>query len=276
MGTFLVIGSIAVCLAQGQPAGAPPSAPAPPPPPAVDQALRARVTLFFRAMVDGKYRQAEQYVAADTQDTYYNMQKPTYLKFEIFKVSYSENFTRAHVVVHCQREVTNPAIGKVVMKVPQITDWKIENGVWFWYVDQNAAVRTPFGMMKPLHHTQRPDAPAAQEAKPVAPSVSDLAKLVSADKTEVRLDAKMMSDQVVVTNGMPGAVDLTLQVPPTPGLEVKLEPAQLVANQTGLVVFHYTPQPVAPKAVVVTVQVQPTGQTIPLRVFFEPPAQAKK
>jgi hypothetical protein len=267
IGTFLVFGSMVVCLAQNAPA----------PPSEVDRALRDRVTKFFQLMQSGKYRQAEQYVAQDTKETYYNMQKPKYLKFEISKISYSERFTRAHVVVHCEREVINPVMGRVVMKVPQITDWKKVKGAWYWYVDPNAPVRTPVGVGK------APQAPAPAEgahtgpaAKPPAPSVSDLARLVSADKAEVRLSSKTASDQVVVKNAMPGAVDLTLEVPQTPGLEVKLERAELGANQTRLVLFHYTPQPGAPKTVVVSVQVQPTGQTIPIRVSLEPPAQAPK
>jgi hypothetical protein len=273
MGTFLVVGSIAVCLAQSQPDG--PAEGALAPPPAVDQALRERVTKFFQAMVDRKYRQAEQYVAEDTKDAYYNMQKPSYLKFEISKVSYSANFTQANVVVRCDREITHPLVGRVAVKVPQITDWKIENGVWCWHLDPNAPIRTPIGMTKPSH-AHPAEAPTGPVARPTGPGVSDLAGLVSADKTEVRLSPTAVSDQVVVTNAMPGGVELTLEVPRTPGLEVKLDHAELGANQTALVLFHYTPQPAVPHAVVVRVQVQPMGQTIPIRVTFEPPAQAGK
>jgi phage-related baseplate assembly protein len=269
LGIFLAAASLALCLGQDKPAAAPQAAPEAAPPPEVDKALRERVSLFFQDMVDGKYRQAEQYVAEDTKDTYYNMQKPTYLGFEIAKVTYSDDFTKAHVVAQCQREVVNPAMGRVVMKVPQITDWKIENGLWCWHVDANQPVRTPFGMMQ--HHTG-----ARAGGRPQAPQIADLAKAVSVDTRQVRLGANAVSGQVVVTNSMPGDVSLALDAPATPGLEVKLDRTQLAGRQAATISFHYTPQPVAPKPVVVTVSVQPTGMTIPIQVTFEPAAQARQ
>jgi hypothetical protein len=275
MGTFMILGSLAICLAQDQPTGAAQGTPTPAPPPAVDQALREQVSKFFQAMVDGKYRQAEQYVAEDTKDIYYNMEKPKYLKFEISKVSYSENFTQANVVVRCDRDAANPVMGRMVIRVQQITNWKIENGVWSWHVDLSAIPSTPMSMLGPSR-ARRAGTPAGPVTTPARPGVSDLAGLVSADKTEVRLSPKTVSDRVVVNNAMPGPVELALDVPKTPGLEVKLDHAQLGANQHALILFHYTPQPAAPQEVLVRVQVQPIGQTIPIRVTLEPPAQALK
>ena len=45
------------------------------PPPEVDQALRARVTAFFQAHVDGSFRKAFEIVAEDTKDYYFKTEK---------------------------------------------------------------------------------------------------------------------------------------------------------------------------------------------------------
>src|SRR5260370_17579573 len=63
-------------------------------PPDVEEALRARITAFYQAHVDKKFRQADEYVAADTKDFYYEANKPAYLALEIGKITYSDNFTK--------------------------------------------------------------------------------------------------------------------------------------------------------------------------------------
>src|SRR5260370_24279308 len=67
-------------------------------PPDVDEALRARITGFYQAHVDKKFRQADQFVAEDTKDFYYESNKPAYLSFNIGKITYSENFTKAKAI----------------------------------------------------------------------------------------------------------------------------------------------------------------------------------
>ena len=44
-------------------------------PPEVDNALRERVSKFFQAHVDGKFRLAEEVIAEDSKDFFYNMEK---------------------------------------------------------------------------------------------------------------------------------------------------------------------------------------------------------
>src|SRR5260370_2562002 len=64
-------------------------------PPDVEDALRDRITAFYQAHVDRKFRQADDYVAQDTKDFYYEANKPGYLAFEIRKLTYADNFTSA-------------------------------------------------------------------------------------------------------------------------------------------------------------------------------------
>ncbi|MBM3748697.1 MAG: hypothetical protein FJW34_23225, partial [Acidobacteria bacterium] len=76
-------------------------------PPAVDEAVRARVKQFFQAHVDGKFRAAAEVVAEDSQDAFFAANKPRCYSFEITKIEYLDEFTRATAVVAC--EMDHPA-----------------------------------------------------------------------------------------------------------------------------------------------------------------------
>lgn len=256
------------CLAQDKPASAGQDSSASAPP-EVDQALRDRATKFFQAHVDGKYRQAEQYVAEDTKDSYYNSQKPHYLSFEIKKISYSDNFTKAKVVTSCKVDQASQ-YGKMTFNFQEPSDWKLEGGLWYWYTDPNV-IKTPFGTMKRSQPGTAQTAGPAPAVKPTIASIGDLWKLVTADKSEVRFGNGAGSSEVIVKNGLQGIITLKLlaPVPAIPGLEVRLEREQVPSHETGRVFFKYTPQPKAPKMTTVSLQVQPTNQTIPIRVIFE-------
>src|ERR1044072_8874593 len=78
---------------------------APKAPAGVDEALRARITEFYQFHVTGEYRKAEKMVAEDSQDIYYEHNKPKYLSFEIKTIAYAENFTKAKVSVTCEQYV---------------------------------------------------------------------------------------------------------------------------------------------------------------------------
>jgi hypothetical protein len=279
-GILVLLASAPLYPAQDQPAkpsaNAAPRAPAavkksPPAPAAVDRALRARVTGFFKAHVDGKFRQAEQYVAEDTKDYFYSLQKPHYLKCEIVKTTYSDRLRKATVVTKCEREVMSQ-IGKMTFNVPEESTWKLERGLWCYYVNQKEA-RTPFGMMKPTPVSPGQQPPSgAPVIKPQVASIQELWKLVSADKKEVRLAATGGSDSVVVRNLMKGVVTIKVQAPEIPGLEVSIERERIAPNYTSRVTFKYQPQPeakAAPKNLVVEIHVVPSNETIPVRVIFE-------
>lgn len=260
-----LLGFAAACLAQNQPDAVAP--------PEVDRALRERAARFFQAHVDGKYRLAEQLVAEDTKDYYYASEKPRYLKFEITKITYSDNFTKATVSAKCER-VMNTQFGPVNINFVQESLWKIENGEWCWYTDPTV-IRTPFGVMKRADPSAAGPAPEAAPSALVrkGPSVDDvlnqMSKSVRVDKTLVRLSPKAATGAVVVTNTMPGAVSLKLSVPETPGLTVKLEKEQVAPRRSTRVLFSYTPSATVPAPVKVDLKIGLTGQIIPIRVEFE-------
>jgi len=271
IGILLLFGASIVGAAQSKPAS-PPAAPAPP---AIDTALRARVTKFFQAQMNGKYRQADQYVAEDTKDYFYVLNKIQLVKFEITKIAYSANFAKAAVTVRTERQLGIAAIPTMKMYNQETSDWKIENGLWCWTVDQNV-IKTPFGDMRRTIPVPAGQASGAAPRPPM-PSVADMTRSVAADKSEVELGERK-TDQVVLRNAMPGPITLSLDTPPTPGLEVKLDRSAVAPNGTALVLLTYDPAADGARqgTVTVNVVVQPTQQVIPIQVKLKPDGAAAK
>ena len=117
-------------------------------PPQVDEALRARVTRFYQAHVEGKFRVADQYVAEDSKDAFFSADKRRFGGFEITRISYSDSFAKARVVTTVDDEFVNP-LGRYAVKMPLTTLWKLDQGEWFWYVvPSDGPKETPFGKMK--------------------------------------------------------------------------------------------------------------------------------
>src|SRR5262249_13083166 len=118
-------------------------------PPAVDEALHARVREFYQLHVDKKFRQAERLVADDTKDLFYAMEKPNYYSFEIRRIEYSDNFTKAKVLTVCEMTILVVGFADKPVKVPIPSRWKLVDGHWYWYVDQEELKETPFGVVNP-------------------------------------------------------------------------------------------------------------------------------
>jgi hypothetical protein len=265
--TFFLLSSLAACLAQDLPATAAPNAP-----PEVDQALRDRVMKFFQTLVEGKFRQAEQYVAEDTKDLYYNSPKGSYRSFEITKITYEDSFRKAIVVLQAAREVSTQ-LGKMTFNTPQEYTWKLEGGLWCWYVEPARDVRTPFGVLKRSQTAGAPGAPPKPAVKPLVSGVDEIWNQVSADKQVVHFPANGGSAEVVVRNALPGSITLKLQAPTIPGLEARLEHDQIASKASGRVLLKYTPQSQKPAPTTLNVVVESTNQTIPIQVVFDPPAK---
>jgi hypothetical protein len=231
-------------------------------PPDVDLALRARVKKFYQAYVDGKHRTAMPMVAEDTQDLWFDSDKPKYLSFELLTIKYADDFRKANVTVVVEQEMKQ-RFGHMMSKVPTSTTWRIDDGQWVYYVDK--AVRgtkeTPFGTMK-----AGAGGDSSQSGLSRLTDKSQIAKGVWLDKGEVHLGD---SDEVVVTNGLPGEVHLILETDQLEGLTGKLDQATLAPNGKAKVRFEYVPTQNAPtKALQARIIVRETQQTIPVDIKF--------
>jgi len=246
-------------------------------PPQVDEALRERIRFFFQCHVEGKFRQADQVVAEDSKDAYFAAEKTRYRGFEIVRIIYSHNFTRARAVVAVDTDFSAPGFGRMPVKVPLTTLWKLEGGQWWWYVDPEAGHRSPFGAMKP--GPEGGPAPFPVASIPTRPEqVAALLERVSVDKTEVRLSSyEPAADEIKITNNMPGWVRLSLQYNGFPGFEARLDQQELKPKASTRLLLRIEPKDKSPKpTLTLTLRVEPTNQVIPIQVSFAVPPEVEK
>ena len=246
-------------------------------PPDVDAALRARIDQFYQAHVDGKYRVADQVVAEDSKDAYFAAGKPRYLGFEIIKITYSDNFTKAESVVSCEAEWFFHG-NKSKVKLPATSLWKIVHGQWFWYVLPVTERKTPFGTM---HYNT-----GSQDPTPTAPIPGDPQVLAQQILASVRADKKVLtlssyapaSGEVTITNGMQGSISLRADIDGRfPGLTFNLSKTDLKAGETATLKIVYEPKDrVAKPALTARIYVEPINQVIPVQLIFSIPPEVEK
>lgn len=240
-------------------------------PPEVDQALRERINIFYQAHVDGKFRLADTVVHEDSKDIFFAAEKQKLRGFEIKDIRYTDNFTRAVVVVDGDTDMFFPGVGPRRVSIPLRTMWKLDDGQWYWYVEPRTIYETPFGTMKSAPEGKG-DAPAAIPV-PNPADIAKMLKLVQIDKSEVHLTAgEEATAELVVSNGMPGGISLSLQYVPRPDLEIKLDRAKLAVNEKARVSIRYRPSGAEPPdEYSLRILVAPTGRVFPVRITFDHP-----
>jgi hypothetical protein len=228
-------------------------------PPDVEAALRARAAAFLQAHVDGKYRQAEQLVAEESKDFYYEMSKPKYFSYDIFDIKYGPDGQTATVIAQVELEVRHPQMGKFRMNPPVSTQWKLENGLWCWYAPAYQERQTPFG--KVMARIAAPDSGPTVRLDP-----DKVMAMVALAQSQVTLSKTAASTaEVQVGNAMPGPVTLSL-AGSIPGVSVKLDPATVPGNGSGIVRITYQPAPNQPFPTQIPIKVEPTGQVLTIQV----------
>jgi hypothetical protein len=206
-----------------------------------EKALRARVEKFYQLQIDKKYRQAEAFVAEDTKDAYVAMGKGDLLAVGIQQVELLADNTRAKVTVKSKSTVMIMGAGRMPFEMPAVTLWKIENGEWVWYIDQDAVRQTPFGEMKPLSSKGDSGKPNFQDlTKP--PDLDALRRQVQIDRLSVGLTDAEPVQVATISNGLPGGIDISLGPERVAGVSVSLEKTHLVNGEKGNVVIRKTSQ----------------------------------
>jgi hypothetical protein len=258
--------------------------PAPPAPPEVEQALRSRVTEFFQDFVDGKFRQAINLVADETQDEYFASTKADIKTFNIDGIVFSDNFTKADVKLTVKQVWKMRAEGfmqSMVVDSPWSTDWKIENGKWVYYHQiQPNGWATPMG---PSEGFRKPDGskpvPLSLDSATLNSEAQRILNQSSVDKSEVFFGpGKPDSAKVVFHNGAPGSVSISLVGLPNvlAGFSAKLDKQTVDAGQDAVIEISYNPPAGlenAPPPFALAVDVAPFGQEFPVVINFAAPAR---
>jgi hypothetical protein len=207
----------AIALAQSAPDAAQ-KAPA-----GVEEALRARVSEFYGYHVSQEYRKAEKLVAEESQDIFYVHNKPHYLSFEIRTITYSKDFTHAKVLSICEQIFRGVGFQDKPLKAPCSSTWKVVEGKWFWYVDQEELTRGPFG---PSAAAAAKTGSGAPTEPPKIPTTSDFVMgQVKADKSVVTIKPNE-TQQVSIANGAAGTVTLNV-IQNLPGIDITLDKKQI-------------------------------------------------
>ncbi len=241
-------------------------------PPDVDQALRANVAKFYQAHVEGKFRAADQFVAEDSKDTFFAMEKRRCRSFDIVTIQYSDEFKKARVAIRCDTDMVMTG-KRLPVKMPIPSKWKLTDGRWEWYVDPRSDKGrvTAFGVMKP---GPMPDATKRTAPSPV--SLEGVTKLVSADKRKVVLEPSSdWTAQVTITNRMPGGVSLSTRSPSVRGLELQFDRTELKSSESARLTVRFDPSAGKPPSFVrARIMVMPTQRLIPLTIQFAPKSPA--
>ena len=94
--------------------------------------MRERVRPFYQAYVDGKFRKAYDIVADSSKDDFLTASKPHYDGFQILKIAFSDDRTKATVTTEIH--TTMLFWGRVVPeKTTEDTHWEMVDGQWYWY-----------------------------------------------------------------------------------------------------------------------------------------------
>jgi hypothetical protein len=250
-------------------------------PPAIDDALRARVSKFYDLFIAGKFKDAYSLVADDSQDKFFELSKDQYKSYEIIKIRYSENFTKAAVVTAVKSDWRFH--GTVTLTTfPLTSNWQVINGEWYWHYEKPTMVPNPFSPtgFVPVP----PETPAANTAdlalKNMPATAQAILSKVGVDKAAVRLRSYETSQDVVhVHNEMAGEISLKLDQPGIPGLKVILGKTNLLAHEETTVMFEWRLDDPAIQCLdcakkmngrrMVQLHVQPTNQVFPIIVNFE-------
>ena len=238
----------------------------------VDIALRDRVTKFFQAHADGKFRLADAYVAEDSKDHFFAKPKTRYLKVWGHKVKFSDDFKKAEVATTVDMEMKVARIGTVAIRPNIPSFWRVEKGQWVWYYVKQMETPTPWGISK---RTAENEAPSLH-AKAV--SVGEVLGAVGLSKDRVTLlGYKESTDSLKVTNNLPGEVRISIEGIGAPNLTVKMDKTLLKAGESATVEFQYKPaDPSAKPTLDGIVRVEPLARQLPFQVVFDVPEEVKK
>ncbi|MFY4730524.1 hypothetical protein [Nitrospira sp. BLG_2] len=255
--------------------------------PEVESALRARITEFYQAHVDGKFRQAEQVVHEGSREVFYSAEKTKFESFKIVSINYEEDYTKAKVLVEVPWELVMPGFGRV-NKVPRPVGslWKLDKGQWWWYVepyDPCKGIMTPWGVMhkqeckdgKPLGPvTGAPGGIPLGDLMKSGPSIKEIQTSLKASADSMTLSSDKASDgQVLLTNHFQGPVTLQYSIDQMPGIELVVDKDKLEPGESAtLTVKHKPTSPTHKPDIFCRVRVQPTAQLLELRVAFALPS----
>ena len=246
------------------------SAAPPPKPTAAEARLRARVEAFYKLAVDHKFREMEALVAPESRDDYYAGDKPDILDYRIEGVQWLEAGKKANVTIVSKVHTRHIKTGDEINEVPYASHWELVKGVWYWYLPHVNRRVTAFGPMKVDPEKAAQSHLNLREMIRKGPDMAELQNGVQAAATTVELEeAAGATASVVLTNKLPGTVELVMAAPLGVGFNSTLSAQTLKAGEQATLTLHSIPG--LKRDASVGIQVRPTGQNLVIQVNYKRP-----
>ncbi len=243
------------------------------PPAGVEEALKARISEFYKLEMEGKFRQAEGMVCEDSKDAYYGGDKRRWYSMDQGNIKYTKEFKYAEAIMILGAEL-NTAQGILRSKIPFVTYWSAENGAWCRSFPSNAdkKIITPFSGGKefePPTAERYPDPSMIDKAKRDMANPAALSGQIVTDKGVVEFKkGKAATETIELKNGLPGEIKIAVRLPNIPGLTVKSLKEHVGSGETSKIVLAYDPPKDAGTAAQwMTIWIEPLGQVLNLNVF---------
>ncbi|HEX4232296.1 MAG TPA: hypothetical protein VHZ07_26755 [Bryobacteraceae bacterium] len=218
-------------------------------PPGVEESLRARLKTFYDCYLNGKFRVAYELVAEENKDDYFDRSKTTYHSYKIGSIEFSDNYSKAKVMVITNRDMVFQG-HTFAVDVPMTAYWKLENGQWVWYLLYRnlRGQQTPFGLVPPEPPSEKakvdpaaastdpsPDGPKALPKIPNDPRSMTAAfdSLAWPDKPVLALGpGNQFQDNAVLSNHSNRTLKFHLEFKPLAGLKVEPAKGQIDPGQS--------------------------------------------
>ncbi len=242
--------------------------------PEVDQALRKRVSEFYKLLEEGRFRQTDAYLAEDAKDVYYEQEKKRIRGHEIVRINWADGFKKAVVVTVLQTDVVMRG-NTMAVGAPISTRWRLEGDKWVMYFETTGGKPSPFGSLK-----AGPNQTKGLTSEELIKNPSVIFNQITVEKDVAQLKSyEKSSDSILVSNGMPGGITV-LFVPnlTIPGFQYRVEKQELGAGDKTKIVFEYDPgvNLSAKSTITGQIRIEPFNKAYPIVVRFEVPESVKK
>ena len=210
--------------------------------PKAEEALRARVGQFYTLFQQGRFRQAEDFVAEDSKETYYMTNKGRHMGFDIKSVSFGPDAKEATVLVALQ--MIMPMTGSSPVPVPVASKWRHLAGEWYLYYPQykpGDTVQTPFGPKKIPHDSERL---AVLPNMGERPNLASLKRMYKVSAKELRFPSSApgrITQEITLINRSEGKLSLEQRTKHIKGVDIEIEPVEVGPGEKIRVSFTYRP-----------------------------------
>ncbi len=241
------------------------------PPAGAERSLRDRVERFYSLYQQEKFREAESLVAQESRDAFYTMPKNPVKAFRVESITWANDYRSAEVLVAC--ESVSPLAGSGTVKIPVRGSWKQLENQWYLVVERRPPPSLPPSPV-PERSQSLEGFGATQPGGPDTPNPLPAGRpLFSVEPRTISFprDAAAVTERtVIISNRMPGPLQLVLGAMALPGLSASLSSPTVQAFGYTTLKISYDPARGRPAGQhSVGLLIQPISQPVAITVRFE-------